>query len=139
MTTNQLDEQARVSWVREAFQKANQYLAENGILFDSVKVEQCLYLAPIVAVWKIKAKNGKWYWVISGNVTSDACALDNAANARDAMRHFALSWQLKAEQLLNMQQLDQTQRDYANLLIEQAERLYQMHDNESLWQPTANS
>ncbi|MBT4882928.1 MAG: DUF4826 family protein, partial [Glaciecola sp.] len=37
-------------WVREQFQRANKHLAENGVLFDSVVVEESRYLAPYVAV-----------------------------------------------------------------------------------------
>lgn len=47
------DQEQLAQWVREQFQKANKHLAENGVLFESVVIEDSRYLAPMVAVWKI--------------------------------------------------------------------------------------
>lgn len=126
-------EQQMQDWVREQFQRANKHLAENGVLFDSVVTQESRYLAPAVAIWKIKANDGKFYWVISGDLPSDFTLYENAKTAREAMRHFALHWQLKAQNILNIQTSDQTQQDFANLLIDRAEKLYQVQDNPELW------
>ena len=66
-----VSEEQRAEWVREQFQKANKFLAENGVLFDSVTTEESRYLMPYLAVWKIRAMDGKQYWVISGDLPTD--------------------------------------------------------------------
>ena len=38
--TEPLNEQQMTAWVQAQFQKANQFLAQEGILFDSVITEQ---------------------------------------------------------------------------------------------------
>ena len=42
-----VSEEQRAEWVREQFQKANKFLAENGVLFDSVTTEESRYLMPV--------------------------------------------------------------------------------------------
>jgi len=41
-----ISDEERATWVREQFQKANKFLAENGVLFDSVITEESRYLMP---------------------------------------------------------------------------------------------
>ncbi len=74
-------------WVREQFQRANKHLAENGVLFDSVVVEESRYLAPYVAVWKIKSQQGKYFWVLSGDLPADYIPFDTAPDVRSALKH----------------------------------------------------
>ena len=70
-----ISDEERATWVREQFQKANKFLAENGVLFESVVTEESRYLIPYLAVWKIKAMDSKRYWVISG--VGGACSHQN--------------------------------------------------------------
>ncbi len=126
-------EQAVSDWVRTQFQKANQYLAEKGILPDNVAVSESRYLTPLMAVWKITAQDRKQYWVISGDLPTDHMALSAAKDAREAVRAFSLQWQLKAEQIMNSGALDKTKTDFANLLIKRAHGLYELFDKEELW------
>lgn len=121
-------------WVKEQFQRANKHLAENGVIFESVTTEECRYLAPIVALWKIKSTDQKFYWVVSGDVPSDFMAYQNEPNARDALRRFSFLWQMKAEELSNTATNDMTQMTFANYLREKAEVLYDMYSQEGLWQ-----
>lgn len=48
-------EAQRTQWVREQFQKANRFLAEKGIVPAKVFAEECRYLAPLVALWKLES------------------------------------------------------------------------------------
>ena len=50
----QLTQAQQAEWARIQFQKANKHLAENGVLFESVVTDESRYLAPYLAVWKIK-------------------------------------------------------------------------------------
>lgn len=120
-------------WVREQFQRANKHLAENGVLFDSVVVEESRYLAPYVAVWKIKSQQGKYFWVISGDLPADYIPFDTAPDVRGALKHFSLSWQLKAENIHATNGIDETQQNYAKLLADRAISLYQLSEKQDLW------
>jgi hypothetical protein len=131
--TPEQQEQANNEWVRTQFQKANQYLAEKGILPDTIAVSESRYLTPILAVWKMTAQNRQQYWVISGDLPTDHLPLSAAKDAREAVRAFSLNWQLKAEQIMNSGALDQTKVDFANLLVQRAHGLYELFDKEELW------
>lgn len=126
-------EQANSEWVRSQFQKANQYLAEKGILPDNVVVSESRYLTPLMAVWKITAQNRQQFWVISGDLPTDHMSLSAAKDAREAVRAFSLSWQIKAEQILNSGAMDQTKKDFAAILISRAHSLYELFNKEELW------
>ncbi|MFC4656648.1 MULTISPECIES: DUF4826 family protein [Rheinheimera] len=132
----QRDEQ-NSAWVRQQFQKANQHLAEKGILPDTVAVSESRYLPPLMAVWKMKAQDRKEYWVISGDLPTDHMALSAAKDAREAVRAFSLHWQLKAQQIMDAGGLDKTKVDFANLLVHRAEALYELFEREDLWNKVA--
>jgi len=129
----QLTQAQQSEWARIQFQKANKHLAENGVLFESVVTDESRYLAPYLAVWKIKAIDGAFYWAISGDLPSDYTALENAANVKEVLRHFGMTWQLKAENLLQAAGDDATQKEYAELLQNRAESLFAMQNAPQLW------
>lgn len=132
--TEQLNEQQMTAWVQAQFQKANQFLAQEGILFDSVITEQSRYLAPYLAVWKIKAMDQKVYWVLSGDLPTDVTLAENAPEARDVLRYFSMRWQLKAENLeANNTKQDAGQTEFVELLRNRADSLYALYQNEKLW------
>ncbi|AXT40531.1 DUF4826 family protein [Alteromonas sp. BL110] len=128
-----ISEEEHANWVREQFQKANKFLAENGVLFDTVITEDSRYLMPYLAVWKIKAMDGKLYWVISGDLPSDYTSIDNAKNAKEVLRHFSMHWQLKAENLINAKGADESQKAFGELLVNRAESLFAMQNTPELW------
>lgn len=129
-----MDEKELGDWVRAQFQRANKFLAENGILFKSVVTEESRYLAPHVALWKIISQDNKRYWVISGDVPADVTAEGSAKSAREAIRYFSLQWQIKAENLQKLAQTDKTQAEYSTYLQTKAEMLYDVSSQENLWQ-----
>ena len=128
-----ISEEERANWVREQFQKANKFLAENGVLFDTVITEESRYLMPYLAVWKIRAMDGKLYWVISGDLPTDYTSIDNAKDAQEVLRHFAMHWQLKAENLINAEGADENQKAFGELLVNRAESLFAMQNTPNLW------
>ncbi|MBR9906593.1 MAG: DUF4826 family protein [Gammaproteobacteria bacterium] len=125
------------AWVRTKFQEANKYLAEQGIISDQILSKDSRYLAPLVAVWKFSTSDKHKIWVINGDVPTDMVTEKVAQTARDAVRHFALNWQLKADAILRSEQPAQEQRNYANYLINRAENLYQLFEQEKLWEQQA--
>ena len=130
----EISEAQRAEWVRAQFQNANEYLATKGIIPDNVAVSESRYLPPLVAVWKLNTRDAKSFWVISGDLPTDHMPVSAAPNAREAIRAFALHWQLKAEQIAQAGFTDKTQVEFANLLVSRAEGLYDLFDNEPLWQ-----
>lgn len=132
-----LTEQQKAEWVRDQFQRANKFLAENGVLFDAVVAEESRYLVPFVAVWKISSMDTKQYWVISGDLPTDYMNAQNAQNVREALRHFAMKWQLKAENIRSTGTQDKTQLQFAAMLEMRAENLFDMQNEEALWNQSA--
>lgn len=130
----QLTEEQAQEWVRGKFQEANKYLAEQGILSDQVLLKESRYLIPFLAIWKFTTQDKKKVWVINGDVPTDLVGEKAAKNPRDALRHFALSWQLKADKILADKASTAEQQDYAKYLVVRAENVYHTTDNEALWQ-----
>ncbi|GGF55525.1 DUF4826 family protein [Alteromonas lipolytica] len=129
-----LTEEQIQNWAREQFQKANQFLAQEGVLFDSVDTEKSRYLPPLVAIWKIKALDSKVYWVLTGDLPTDFMLASVADDARSALKHFSMSWQIKAENLVqNNASNDESQTAYAKLLADRAERIYLLQERAELW------
>ena len=123
-------------WIKEHFQKANRFLAEKGVIPSKVIADESRYLAPFLAVWKMESKQPKaqTFWVMSGDLPSDYVDVGVAKTARDAIRHFSMMWQLKAENLLKSgATADATQAKFAKLLVSRAESLYQIHNDDKLW------
>ena len=129
--TVQMTEEQQQQWVKEHYQVATKYLAEKGIITDSVALEDSRYLVPILALWKLTSTDGKKFWVLCGDLPSDHNLVDVAPNAREALRHFSLKWQMQAENLL--QANNEEQKKFADLLISRADGLYQLYNDKSLW------
>ena len=127
-----MTEAEQQEWVREQYQVATKYLANKGLVTSSVKVETSRYLVPMLAVWQVTLLNDESYWVLCGDLPTDHSRLEVAPNAREALKHFSLKWQMQAETLLKAQSKEQD--DFAKLLIGRAEGLYQLCEDESLWQ-----
>ena len=87
--------QEQETWVKQQYQTAVKYLAEKGIVTEKVAVEQSRYIAPEIAIWQFTSVDSQGYWVISGNLPCDHVHLESAPVAREALRHFALKWQLQ--------------------------------------------
>ncbi len=126
-------EQASIEWQRESLQKAQKHLAEKGVITATIVDKESRFIAPLCAIWKMKCQKGKTYWVISGRLPTDHVEVAAAPNAREALRHFSLQWQMKAEVIMSQPSVDKTQADFANLLIHRAQGIYRLFEDESLW------
>jgi hypothetical protein len=84
-----------------------------------------------MSVWKLKVLDGSYLWVVCGDVPSDHNKIDVAPNAREAVRHFSFKWQMQAENLFNSG--DKEQQEFAKFLVSRAEGLYEMYQQETLW------
>ncbi len=136
-TPRAMTEAETQDWVRAQFQRANLHLAEQGIIMESVAVAESRYLPPLVAVWKIHAMNKNVVWVVSGDMPVDFIPLGSAKDAREAMKHFSLRWQMKAQQIIEAGVNDKPTADYVQLLVGRANMLYDLAESEKLWQAQA--
>lgn len=127
----QMTEQEQQAWVKKQYQAATKHLADKGLVTESVAVEDSRYLIPLVAVWKLKLLDNTRVWVICGDLPTDHTNGDVATEAREAIRHFSLKWQLQAENLLKSG--ESAQADFAKLLIGRADGLYQLYSDDKLW------
>ncbi|RUO60332.1 DUF4826 family protein [Pseudidiomarina insulisalsae] len=132
----QMTEEQASAWVREQFQAANKYLAEQGIITDRVLTKESRYLVPYVAIWKFTTQDRKELWLVNGDVPTDVVGAKAAKDAREAMRHISMQWQLKAQAIIDDPKASQDpeQQKYANYLISRAEGIYEAVANDALWQ-----
>ena len=126
-----LTEEEVANWVREAYQAAISHLAVAGIVTEAVSDTESRYLAPYIAVWKLKSNQNEWFWVTSGDVPTDHMRADSATDARQAIQNFSLRWQLKAENIRNAGESDTAD---AKKFESSAEMMYQAYEEQSLWQ-----
>lgn len=122
-----------VEWVREHYQAAAKYLAEEGYIVDVVHLQDSRYLAPHVAVWRFTSMDKQAVWIINGDVPTAMVAANVANDARAVMRHFALQWQLQAEAVLQGSSLNEESKSHAEYLIKRAELVYQATQHDELW------
>tara|TARA_R110002167_G_scaffold350193_1_gene562344 strand:+ start:37528 stop:37938 length:411 start_codon:yes stop_codon:yes gene_type:complete len=128
----EMTEEQKQIWIREQYLKATKYLAEKGLVTESVAETESRYLVPVMALWKINLLDKTKLWVVSGDLPTDHIALDKGESARDVVRHFSFKWQLQAENLLRLD--DKEQKQFAEFLIGRADGLYQLYDKDELWQ-----
>lgn len=124
-------------WFNSQVQRASQYLANQGVTIAKVDQDKSTYVAPLFAILSIRSADKKRFWVIVGDLPTDFIPVNTAKDARQALRHFALHWQLKAEQMIQAGLRDKIQRDYAQLLVTKSEAIYPFIDNSSIWQHTS--
>ena len=134
--TNMTEKQAMTAeqqqqWIREQYLKATKYLADKGLVTESVSETDSRYLVPILALWKINLLDKTSVWAISGDLPTDHIVLTDQEPARDVLRHFSLKWQLQAENLLRSDNKEQHQ--FAQVLIGRADGLYKIYENAELW------
>ncbi|WP_286267227.1 DUF4826 family protein [Thalassotalea atypica] len=127
-----LTEEQQSAWIKEQYQAATKYLATKGIITSTVILEQSRYLVPSIAVWLLKDATGQLYWVLSAQLSTDHVHAETANNAREAMRHFSMKWQLQAENMLSSE--DCKQHEFGQRLVSQADKLYDLYNDDVLWQ-----
>ena len=126
-----MTQEQQQAWIREQYLKATKYLAEKGLVTESVADTESRYLIPLMAVWKINLLDKTKVWVISGDLLTDHLVLEQNEPARNVLRHFTFKWQIQADSLLKSDVEEQV--EYAKLLINKAEGLYQLHAKDELW------
>ena len=120
-------------WFNQQLSQATQYLAQQGVILETVFNDESTYVAPLFAIFKVRDKDRNKYWVIAGDLPTDFATDNVAKDAKAAIRHFSLHWQMKAEAMIRSGLRDTVQRDFAQLLITKAEAIYPFVESEALW------
>ncbi len=141
-------EKKHKEWMQQEYTKTIQYCNRLGFQVDRVMQTESQCLPPIIGIWRVRLKeeSARYIWVISGQVATDHIHADNAKSPREVLRHFSLSWQLKAERLqqgIETGKLElkdaETQKKFAATLIQNADNLYGLYENDKLWQQTSKA
>lgn len=116
-------------WTRETYDKAVRELIANDLIDVEVfEARPTWALEDQIVIGQVREVNSStmFRWVICGQVPTDHISSDVAATPRDVARHFSMKWQLDGERL--------AEPSVAADLAQKAEFLYELTENDSLWQ-----
>ena len=115
------------SWIRQQLDAAVLGFIETELFEDAlIEVKPAWTLPLKILIGKVREQGNPmaFRWFICGEVPLDHVGADAATTPREVIRNFAMKWQLDAERL---------EGDSATTLIEHAESLYPLADDERLW------
>jgi len=135
-------EQQFKKWSQTEYVKISKFCGSKGYRVSRVVHSKCQSLPPMLAVWYVKTNEKDVdLWVISGEFPTDITSSKIAKNAREALRHFSMSWHIQAAKLEDgiaegKFELgdEQTQAKFAKELIARAEGLYDLYNSDKLWE-----
>ena len=114
-------------WLRQQLDNAVQDLINVDAFEDAlIEVKPAWVLPSRLLVGKAREQGNPtaFRWFICGEVPIDHVAADVATTAREVVRHFSMKWQIDASHL---------DEKAANALIDRAEALYALADDERYW------
>ena len=132
------------AWYKPSLDKVVQEMIKLGVVSGAAVEAAPIWAAPsqwlIAKVWGAGQAN-KFIWTISGDdVVSDYIPGSMADNPRDVAKHFALKWQMNADQIMHLADnrpmtLDaqSKMKSRAEKLIRHAESLYDLTTQEDIW------
>lgn len=141
---NNPDREKLNAWIKTQRDAAVWKLIKQGNI-ESLMVEaKPAWVFPFqILIGKIRAQgeSQQFEWFICGEVPTDFLGSSAAATPRDAARHFAMKWQLQAARHQDAADQEPTepgskssQDDPGNQLADKAGGLYELVDDERLWQ-----
>jgi hypothetical protein len=130
-------------WIKSQLDAAVQKLIKHGTV-DSLIIEaKPAWVLPFqILIGKIRDQGhpDEFEWFICGEVPLDYLESTVASTPREAARHFAMKWQLGAvryEELTDQESpgdaAETSRKDAVEQLVEKAEELYALADDERLW------
>jgi hypothetical protein len=117
-------------WMQDQLNIATEHIGKRGLIdgpLIDVKPEWTLPFSLLVGRARAHLDPATFMWFICGEVPLDCIDGAVAENPRDAIRHFAIKWQLDADKTGSPEQ--------SRRLIHLAESLYPLAENDRLWQP----
>ena len=147
MQENSKTEEELRKWVKHQLDSAVRELIDQG-LFNSVMVEaKPAWVFPfglLIGMIREQDQRKNFDWFISGDFPTARVSSDVASTAREAARHFALQWQLEAKRLEDASS-NETRDDGAGSqsatqsLVERAQSLYELVEQDALWQESQSA
>ncbi len=141
-TTSKIIPDDERAWNKEQYMKAMKYCQKKQLVVDKFDSNNSRVLPPMLALWKVnlKTKPASSIWVIGGEVLMDHVEASVASDARSALKHFSLNWQLKAAQLekdlennVHKNLEKSQQQEVIDTLVSKSETLYQLANDNSIW------
>lgn len=126
----EMTEEQKQQWKRDQFLTVKKFLAERGLLPESVIDANCYFYPPLIALFNLKLQNGKKCWAIAGRLPTDVVDFNAAKDAGSALKYFSYQWQIKADEILSTGTRDTVQLSFANLLINRAHGLYEFAEKD---------
>ena len=117
-------------WMRKLVDAAVRGVDEQEIFADPLIEAKPAWALPYrILVGKIREQQNPraFQWFICGEVPLDFLPSEVATTPREALRHFAMKWQLAAERA--------NEKEHADTLIDDAEAIYELADADNFWQP----
>ena len=131
-------------WIRQTVDAAVEEIMAKGLVEDGmVEARAGWVLSHRYVIGEVReARNHEsLYWFITGEVPTDIIAAGVAATPREAARQFSMKWQLFASQLQDPASRkalgfsgDQDWAARSAAIIARAETLYEIVENNTLWQ-----
>ena len=138
--TNGDAQEAFTRWVREQHDQMARYAVRGELIGDDAEGLPIWSIPHQVFLGRFYDKSNPkgGYWYIGGGVPSDHIEQHVAPDARQAVRHFALKWQLQAAQIETGGGDDVAEKradfaDVARNLAQAAEMLVSCVENDSYW------
>ena len=123
-----MDESTK-KWMKKLVDSAVRGAAGAGITDEALVEARPDWALPnrlLVGKVREQMRPNVFHWFIAGEVPLDFAPSANATSPRDALRHFAMKWQLDAERVD-----DETKKAE---LIDLAESVYELAEDERFWQ-----
>ena len=125
-------------WVESQFDNMGRHVVANQLIEGDKAQGRPVWAMPgklfIGQIWD-KEDEDCAFWIISGAIPTDHLAATAAATPREALRHFCLKWQMQSGRLDSVGAADeQSWTGIGENLAQQAEALYSLVEEDSLWQ-----
>lgn len=143
-TNTETDKEAIRAWFKPLLDNVVMEMQVRNVVSGTAVEASPVWMFPykilIAKVWGLGQKN-RFTWTIAGEaIITDHIPGKMAAAPRDAVRHFALKWQMDADRLIALANSNtpvEGKREhlgaYANKLIRDAEALYQLTEQDGIW------
>jgi hypothetical protein len=129
-------------WNQLQYAEALKYCQRHQLPVLEFNKKDSRVLPPVLAVWHVilQGQPKRAVWIVGGEVMMDHVDASVAKDAREALRHFSMTWQLKASALEEQLENDtsgamdpEEQRKVIQTMVEKAEALYELYQNDSIW------
>lgn len=139
------DQAALKSWYKGLLDRLVPDLVKAGAITGAAVEARPVWAAPeqilIARVWNAAQKSQFIWAIVVKDVVTDHIAGSAAASAKEAARHFSLKWQMDADRLLRAvgesvqdEAAAAEIRNYARRLVALAEQMYELSQQEEVWQ-----